>query len=97
MDKQFFVYIMASKFNGTIYTGVSSSLVQRVAQHKEGTFDGFTKKYDVKNLVWFEAHENSESAILREKRIKEWKREWKKELIEKENPEWDDLYERICG
>lgn len=87
----------ASKTNGTIYTGVTSELIQRIAQHKNGTHDGFTKKYAVKHLVWYEIHDNPESAIKREKQIKEWKRDRKKNLIEKNNPSWKDLYESICA
>ncbi len=87
---------MASKKNGTLYIGVTSDLVQRVGQHKEGAADGFTKKYGVKTLVYFEPHGNAESAITREKQMKEWKRQWKLELIEKHNPGWEDLYETIC-
>ena len=94
--KKFFVYMMASKLYGTIYTGMSSELVQRIYQHKNGTFDGFTKQYNVNRLVWYEAHDNAESAIRRERQIKEWKRDWKIKLIEDENPTWRDLYEDIC-
>jgi isohexenylglutaconyl-CoA hydratase len=97
MEKQFFVYILASGKNGTLYVGVTSDLVQRVWQHKSKVVEGFTKKYGVDQLVWFEAHDNAESAIAREKQIKEWKRQWKRELIEKNNPAWRDLYEDICG
>lgn len=96
MDKQFFVYIVTSGFNGTIYTGMTSELIQRISQHREGTYDGFTKKYNIKQLVWYEVHGNAESAIRREKQIKEWQRDWKKNLIERENPYWDDLFEGIC-
>jgi putative endonuclease len=93
--KQPCVYLLASQRNGTLYTGVTSNLVQRVWQHKEGVAEGFTKKYGVKTLVWFELHETMESAITREKAIKEWKRAWKLTLIEKANPEWRDLYAEI--
>jgi putative endonuclease len=85
------VYIMASSCNGTLYTGVTSNLLQRVAQHREGLLSGFTDSYDVKMLVWFEAHPTMESAIQREKRIKKWRREWKLRLIEAANPDWRDL------
>jgi putative endonuclease len=84
--------MLASQRNGTLYVGVTSNLVQRVWQHKEGLAEGFTKKYGVKLLVWYEQHETMESAIAREKAIKEWQRAWKIELIEKSNPEWNDLY-----
>lgn len=83
---------MASKRNGTIYIGVTSNLVQRVWQHKEGVIEGFTSKYRVKQLVWFEQHDTMESAIAREKSLKRWNRKWKLELIEKTNPSWQDLY-----
>ncbi len=89
------VYILASKRNGTLYLGVTSNLVQRIWQHKNDFVEGFTKRYDVHTLVWFEGHESMESAIAREKAIKEWKREWKLELIEKVNPTWRDLYDEI--
>ena len=81
--------------NGTLYVGVTSDLVQRILQHKSDFVDGFTHRYGVHTLVWFEAHESMESAIAREKAIKEWKREWKLELIEKVNPTWRDFYDEI--
>jgi len=90
-----YVYIMASRRNGTLYTGVTSNLPLRVAQHKEGTFGGFSQRYGCKMLVWFEQHGDMEQAILREKRIKEWKRQWKLRLIEEMNPRWEDLFERL--
>lgn len=96
MGENFFIYIMASGFNGTIYTGVTSDLPGRVWKHKEGTYDGFTKKYGVKNLVWYERCDSVEGAIHREKRLKKYTRAAKIKLIEKENPEWKDLYETIC-
>jgi putative endonuclease len=86
------VYILSSKRNGTLYVGVTSNLVQRVWQHKEGLADGFTKEHGVKLLVWYERHDTMETAISREKALKEWRREWKCELIEKTNPYWRDLY-----
>jgi putative endonuclease len=95
--KQFFVYILASQPNGTLYTGVTSNLVKRVWQHREGLVESFTKKYGVKKLVFFEIHETAESAITREKQIKKWERAWKIELIEKENPRWRDLYDLITA
>ncbi len=97
MMKQFYVYILASKRNGTLYTGVTSNLIQRVWQHKNNKADGFTKKYNVKILVYYEAHDNAENAITREKRIKKWKRNWKLRLIEERNPHWKDLYDEICS
>ena len=96
MAKQFFVYIMASKRNGTLYNGVTSNLVQRVWRHKEELIEGFTRKYGVKMLVYFEPHETAESAITREKQLKKWARGWKIKLIEHGNPEWTDLYSTIC-
>jgi len=89
------VYIVASKPNGTLYTGVTSDLVKRVYEHKDGLADGFTKKYDVHRLVYFEMHEDMNAAIAREKQIKKWDRAWKLELIEKGNPAWKDLYDDI--
>ncbi len=97
MKKEFYVYILASKRNGTLYTGVTSDLIKRVWQHKNNALEGFTKKYHVHNLVYYEKHEVAESAIRREKRLKFWKRQWKVELIEKENPLWSDLYGEITG
>ncbi len=93
--KQPCVYILASHRHGTLYTGVTSNLVQRVWQHKNGLADGFTKKYAVHSLVWYEMHENMESAIVREKRIKAWKRAWKLRLIAQENPTWGDLFDAL--
>ena len=90
--KQPCVYLLASRRNGTLYVGVTSDLVKRVWEHKEDLADGFTKRYAVHTLVWYELHESMEAAIRREKAIKEWKRRWKLELIEKQNPEWRDLY-----
>lgn len=96
MEKQFYVYILASRRNGTLYTGVTSDLVKRVWQHKEGFVQSFTKEYSVHSLVWYEPHAGAESAIQREKQIKKWNRAWKIELIEKMNPYWNDLYHQIC-
>jgi putative endonuclease len=89
------VYILASQRNGTLYVGVTSNLVQRIWQHKNDQAEGFTKKYGVHTLVWYESHETMKSAIAREKAIKEWKRAWKVEVIEAANPSWRDLYEQI--
>ena len=86
---------MASKRNGTLYTGVTSDLVQRTWQHKDDQVEGFTSKYGVKMLVYFEVHETAESAIAREKQIKKWYRAWKLKLLEQNNPDWKDLYESI--
>jgi len=93
--KQPCVYILASRRNGTLYTGVTSNLVQRVWQHKSDLVEGFTKQYGVHTLVWFEPHETMESAISREKAIKKWRRDWKLKLIESTNPQWRDLYDDI--
>ena len=95
--KTFAVYIMASWRNGTLYVGVTSDLLKRVHQHKEGTYDGFTKKYSVNRLVWYEIHDNAEAAITREKHMKAWKRIWKIRVIEEKNPEWMDLYLTLTG
>ena len=86
------VYMMASRKHGTLYIGVTSDLISRVAQHREGTYEGFTKRYGVKRLVWFEQHDFMTEAIHREKLLKKYKREWKINLIERENPGWDDLF-----
>ena len=89
------VYILASRRNGTLYVGVTSDLPARVWQHRNDAVEGFTSRYRVHDLVWFEVHETMESAIGREKAIKEWKRAWKVELIQGFNPEWRDLYADI--
>jgi putative endonuclease len=91
LDAWIAVYIMASGRNGTLYTGVTSALIDRVRQHKLGTYDGFTRNYGCKRLVWYEDHAAMVEAIGREKRIKRWRREWKLALIEAQNPEWRDL------
>jgi putative endonuclease len=85
------VYMLASGRHGTLYTGVTSDLMARVHQHRSGTFPGFTKRNHVKRLVWYEVGGDMASAIRREKQLKEWKRDWKAVLIEKENPFWEDL------
>jgi putative endonuclease len=95
MTKQFAVYILASGINGTLYSGVTSNLLQRTWKHKNKVYEGFTKKYSIDILVWYELHESSESAITREKRIKKYKREQKIKLITENNPDWNDLYETI--
>ena len=86
---------MASKRNGTLYTGVTSDLPGRVWQHRNGAIEGFSKRYGCKILVWYEVHGTMEAAITREKQIKEWQRAWKLRLIEESNPNWDDLYESL--
>jgi putative endonuclease len=89
--------MLANGIRGTLYIGVTSNLIQRVAQHREKVVDGFTKKYDLDRLVWYEMHDNAESAIVREKQLKKWNRLWKIQLIERTNPEWCDLYSEIVG
>ena len=96
-EKYYYVYVLANKPRGTTYVGVTSNLVQRVWQHKQEPVDGFTKRYGLKSLVWYEQHEDVQQAILREKQIKNWNRIWKIELIESGNPEWNDIYETIIG
>ena len=91
----YFVYILASGRNGTLYIGVTNDLVRRVWEHREGLVPGFTKRYDVKMLVYYEQFQNIGFAIHRETRLKKWKRQWKLELIESVNPDWNDLYEGL--
>jgi putative endonuclease len=93
--KQPAVYLLASKPNGTLYIGVTSNLIARVWQHRGHVVDGFTRQYDITRLVWFEMHETMDSAIVREKRIKKWNREWKRNMIERSNPTWRDLWDDI--
>ena len=95
MNRQPTVYILASKRNGTLYIGVTSDLIKRIWEHKKNIVEGFTKRYNVHRLVWYEMHESMESAITKEKRLKNWKRKWKLELIESNNPNWIDLYDEI--
>ncbi len=90
-----FVYILASKRNGTLYTGVTTDLKKRIWQHKSKEIEGFSKRYGVDRLMYFETYDDYWQAAQREKNMKKWKREWKIKLIEKENPEWRDLYERL--
>ena len=94
---EFYVYILASKRNGTLYIGMTNDLIRRVHEHKSGSVKGFTSKYSVDKLVYFEQCENFESALQREKRLKEWKRKWKLELIEKVNPLWEDLFGELLS
>ncbi|TXI43021.1 MAG: GIY-YIG nuclease family protein [Nitrosomonas sp.] len=91
------VYLLVSQRNGTLYIGVTSNLIQRIWQHREGLAEGFTKKYRVKTLVWYEQHATMESAIAREKALKKWNRAWKLKLIEETNPQWRDLWPEING
>ena len=90
--KQYYVYILASKKDGVLYIGVTNNLIKRVWEHKENLVEGFTKKYFVHRLVYFETTESIESVISREKQLKKWHRQWKINLIEKDNPNWEDLY-----
>ena len=89
------VYILASRPKGTLYIGVTSNLARRVWEHKNDFVEGFTKRYEVHDLVWYEVHDSMESAISREKALKKWNRAWKVRLIEEGNPWWSDLYEQI--
>ena len=89
--RKYFVYILSSKKNGTLYIGVTSNLQKRIWEHKNKIVEGFTKKYDVTRLVYYEQTNDVESALTREKQMKEWKREWKIKLIQENNPEWEDL------
>jgi putative endonuclease len=95
--RHFYVYILASKVGGTLYIGVTNDLIRRVAEHRLKVMEGFTEKYDVVRLVYFEQFDDPENAIKREKRLKKWNRAWKVRLIEEHNPNWDDLYSRIAG
>jgi putative endonuclease len=92
----FYVYILASKRNGTVYVGMTDDLVKRVWQHRNNIIPGFTKQYGVKSLVWYEAHESRESAFTRERQIKKWNRDWKLKLVEQTNPTWRDCYDEIA-
>jgi putative endonuclease len=92
VSRQYYVYILASRRNGTLYTGVTRDLLRSVYDHKNNVREGFTSRYGVHTLVWFEVFEDIGEAILREKRVKKWRRAWKIELIQKANPDWRDLY-----
>ena len=95
MNKKYYVYILASQKNGTLYVGFTSNLAQRIFEHKQHLTPGFSSKYDVHKLVYVESFDDVKMAIQQEKRLKKWERNWKKDLIEKFNPNWDDLYENI--
>ncbi|MBI4599666.1 GIY-YIG nuclease family protein [Candidatus Uhrbacteria bacterium] len=95
MINSYYVYIVASKRNGTLYIGVTNDLARRVWEHKEGLIAGFTKKYHVKLLVYYEEYQDIKDAIAREKALKEWNRIWKLRIIEEQNPEWRDLYDLL--
>lgn len=94
---QYYTYLLASERQGTLYIGMTNDLVRRVWEHKNHSVDGFTENYNVTNLVWFEIHSTAENAIAAEKKLKRYKRKWKVDLIEKENPEWLDLYDTISS
>ncbi len=94
-ERIYFVYMLASKPFGTIYTGVSNDLIGRAWEHREGEGSTFTSRYEVKRLVWFEDHRDVNAAIAREKKIKRWRRDWKIALIEESNPHWEDLYPKL--
>jgi putative endonuclease len=96
-EKQFYVYILATKRNGTFYVGVTSELIARSAKHKGEVTDGFTKKYGIKMLVYYEVYADAETAIRREKRLKKWPRAFKMKVIEEMNPDWNDLYGTITA
>ena len=93
--KQFAVYMLTNRPRGVLYTGVTSDLVGRIWQRREGVVEGFSTRYDIKQLVWFEMHQDAEVAILREKRIKRWRRDWKLDLVETSNPGWTNLWYEI--
>ena len=93
----FFPYIIASRRNGTVYTGSTNDLIKRVAEHRDKLRPGFTRRYGVALLVWYEVHETRHAAFVRERQIKEWKRIWKLELIERKNPAWADLFPTLLG
>ncbi len=97
MERQYFVYILATRKNGTLYIGVTNDLARRVWEHRNGTADGFTKRYSVTTLVYIEMFSDITEAIAREKAMKKWRRAWKIELIERDNSEWRDLFETING
>ena len=92
----YYVYILASRKDGAIYVGITNDIVRRVYEHRIKAVPGFTSKYNITQLVWFEIYDDPTNAIAREKELKKWKREWKVKLIEAENPDWKDLYESIC-
>ena len=97
MEKSYYIYILASRRNGTLYIGVTSDLIKRVWQHKNKFVEGFTEKYGVDKLVYYEQIEDAENALRREKRLKKYNRKWKMDIIEKLNPDWKDLYEELIS
>ncbi len=96
MEKQPAIYMLTNRRDGVLYIGVTSNLLKRIWEHKNNIVDGFSKRYNAHKLVWYELHPTMDSAIVREKRLKNWKREWKISLIEQTNPQWNDLYDGIC-
>jgi putative endonuclease len=94
--KKYYVYILAKTYNSTFYVGITSDLTKRIWEHKNEIADSFTKKHDIKTLVYYEVFDDPENAIRREKRLKKWSRAWKIKTIEKMNPQWKDLYDDIC-
>jgi len=97
MNKSYFVYILSNKRNGTLYIGITNNIIRRVNEHKNKIADGFTKKYDLTNLVYYEKFNYINDAIMREKQLKTWRRVWKLDLIEKSNPNWNDLSDNFIG
>ncbi|NCP04545.1 MAG: endonuclease [Nitrospirae bacterium CG_4_10_14_3_um_filter_53_41] len=97
MEKSYYIYILASQRNGTLYIGVTSDLIKRIWQHKNKLVEGFTEKYGVDKLVYYEQFEDAEYALNREKRLKKYNRKWKMDMIEKLNPDWKDLYEELIS
>ena len=95
--KHYYVYVLTDRNNGVLYTGVTNNLIKRTYEHKKEVVEGFTKKYKLHKLVYFEQYRDVREALLREKQIKRWKRSWKIELIEKNNPVWEDLYYNLLG
>jgi putative endonuclease len=95
--KQYYVYILASKKDGTLYIGVTNDLIRRVYEHKNDLVDGFTRKYGVHDLVYYEIYDHINDALIREKRLNKWRRQWKIKLIEEDNPVWKDLYDGLIG
>jgi putative endonuclease len=93
--KRFFVYILATRKDGPLYVGVTSNLQKRIYDHKSGAVRGYKKRFNIDRLVWFERHESAEAAIIKEKQLKRWRRQWKIELIESANPKWNDLYDAL--
>jgi len=96
-EHRYFVYMLASGPHGTLYVGVTNDLIRRVSEHREGLVQGFTKKHQVHRLVWFDEYSDVNDAIAQEKRLKRWRRDWKRSLIERENPGWLDLYPALAG